>query len=305
MKLSLTSALLSLAVLLAPLGSAPVQAAGGCSGSSCLFLPSLMTVKVNTPPTTGATYHQGIAVQFDLDNPVRPASQHADKNLSLRGLIDVTNNDQGTYYYKGLLGYGLDDTQAGPPQLAYLFSPARGPAGIRYYRTRDWNWASSPSAGSAGAPITRTLYPITGLGVATTAGEKIYAPRTLHDNPIAPGYHMMVMYADENNIALKYTVEDTGATGYTVHIRGIQVDANLLSLYRSLDGGNRYIFSGRGSRTYNLPYITAGQPIGFAIGTSIQLAVVDTGTFLDPRSCQEFWIGFYSNCPARNGNEIR
>lgn len=301
MKRPLTSAILSLALLLAALPPAPTLAAGSCTGSSCLFLPSLMTYR--PPSVTGASYHQGIAEQYDLDNPVRIASQHADKNMGLRGLVDVTDNDQGYSYYHGLLNYGQDDNKV--PQLPYLFNPARGASGLRFYRTRDWNWQASPATGSAGNLIARVLYPITGISLATTKDEVIYAPRTLVDNPIAPGYHMMVMYADDSDIALKYTVEDTAALGYTLHIRGIRVDSNLLALYRSLDGGNRNIFFGRGSRNYNLPYLSAGQPIGFAIGTSIQVAVADRGTFLDPRSCMEFWVGYTGNCPQRNGNDIR
>ncbi|HRF46140.1 MAG TPA: hypothetical protein PLC98_00840 [Anaerolineales bacterium] len=297
MKLQLTSLILGLSLILAPVQPA---FAGSCTGSNCVFLPSVMNPR---PTATGASYHQGVAIQWDTDNPVRAAGSHADKNLGLRGLVDVTDNNLGYSYYKGLLNYGQDDNKA--PQLPYLFNPARGASGLRYYRTRDWNWAASPATGSAGGVIQRVQYPITGLGLATTPGELIYAPRTLTDNPIASGYHMLVMYADESNITLKYTAEDSASTGYTLHIRGIQVDSNLLALYRSLDGGNRYVYTGRGARTYNLPYISAGQPIGFAQGSSIQVAIADTGTFLDPRSCMEFWVGYTGNCPARNGNDIR
>ena len=302
MKAQLTSAILGLSMLLAPLTPSPAAlAAGSCSSSNCTFLPSLMTVQI--PTVTGASYHQGIAKQWDLDNPVRLAPQHADKNLGLRGLVDVTDNDQGYYYYKGLINYGQDDNRT--PQLPYLFNPARGASGMRFLRTRDWNWQPSPQMGSQGGVIARVLYPITGLSLPASVNERVYAPRTLVDNPIAPGYHMMVIYADESSIALKYSIEDSSATGYTLHIRGVRVDANLLALYRSLDGGNRYVFSGRGTQNYNLPYISAGQPIGFAIGTSIQVALADTGMFLDPRSCNEFWLGFTGNCPTRNGNDIR
>lgn len=274
-----------------------------CSRPRCLFMPAIMAPPPAPPAVTGASYHRGIAEQYDVDNPVRIAAQHADKNLGLRGLVDVTDNDQGYSYYRGLLNYGQDDNRT--PQLPYLFSPARGAGSLRFYRVRDWNWQPSPATGTPGAPIARVLYPISGIGLPTSVNEVIHAPRTLIDNPIAPGYHMMVIYADAENIALKYTVEDTAATGYTLHIRGIRVDQNLLNLYRSLDGGNRNVFVGRGWRGYDLPYISAGQPIGFAIGTQIIVSIADRGTFLDPRSCDEFWLNFQGNCPRRDGNGIR
>jgi hypothetical protein len=274
-----------------------------CSRPRCVFLPAIFAPTPPVPTVTGSVYQRGIAEQYDVDNPVRVAAQHADKNLALRGLVDVTDNDQGYSYYRGLLNYGQDDNRT--PQLPYLFSPARGAANLRYYRVRDWNWLASPAAGTPGAPIARALYPITGLGIPTTVNELIHAPRTLVDNPIAPGYNMMVIYADAENIALKYTVEDSAATGYTLHIRGIRVDQNLLNLYQSLDGGNRNVFVGRGWRGYDLPYLSAGQPIGFAIGSRIIVAIADRGTFLDPRSCDEFWVNFQGNCPRRDGNGIR
>ena len=43
---------------------------------------------------------------------------------------------------------------------------------------------------------------------------------------------VLVIFADEDSIALRYTREDSSASaGYTVHIDNICTDPNLLALY--------------------------------------------------------------------------
>ncbi|HLE28255.1 MAG TPA: hypothetical protein VI793_09065, partial [Anaerolineales bacterium] len=68
-----------------PATSAAPLSVQGLAGTT-VFLP--LIVKPIVP--TGATYIQGVAYQADNDNPVRPAGNHADKNLALRGLKNVT-----------------------------------------------------------------------------------------------------------------------------------------------------------------------------------------------------------------------
>lgn len=279
-------------------------------GGDTLYLPAVMKAQTSI---TGETYTQGIATQWDLDDPVRTAAQHADKNLGLRS-YDVATTGNGSNFTPGLIDYGTDDNRG--PQLAYLFNPPRVPSFPNFYRVHNWNWATSPNPGSQGGLLDTcppasspncVNWPITAIGMGVTPGERIHAPRTGVNNPIAPCCHMMVIYADANNIALKYTVEDTAVTGYTVHIRNITVDTNLLALYNSLNNSARDTFMFRGSQHYNLPYLASGQAIGFATGNEIVVAIVDTGSFMDPRSCNEWWLGFTngSTCPQRDGNIIR
>ena len=45
------------------------------------------------PVTSTNRYSAGLAYQFDLDDPVRPAGNHADKNLALRGFSPNTDPD--------------------------------------------------------------------------------------------------------------------------------------------------------------------------------------------------------------------
>ena len=79
----------------------------------------------------------------------------------------------------------------------------------------------------------------------------------------------------------------------------ICTDPTLLVLYNSLDGGKRYEFHYRGWVGYNLPTLLAGKPFGTARNTEIVVAIVDTGNFMDPRSCNEWWQvrPGYGDCP--------
>ena len=241
--------------------------------------------------TTGQTYSQGFAFQFDQDNPVRFAWNHADKNLDLRGYeLHPDSNEK-----KELVNYGSDDPTQ-PPQLATLFSPPRVPPISNLYRIHAWTWAPSPMPGTRGTPV--TFPSVTAVGWATTAGELIHVPTSGYD--IGGGMQVIVIYADENSVALRYTREDSGGSpGYTVHIDQICTDADLLALYNALDNptGPRYQFP---SDVYNLPQLPAGQPLGYAQGGEVVVAIVDTGMFWDPRSCNEWWQirpGYGGSCP--------
>jgi hypothetical protein len=73
----------------------------------------------------------------------------------------------------------------------------------------------------------------------------------------------------------------------------------LLALYNSLDDpdGPRYWFP---NPSYDLPNLPAGHPFGTARGDGIVVAIVDSGGFMDPRSCNEWWQvrpGYSGGCP--------
>jgi hypothetical protein len=100
----------------------------------------------------------------------------------------------------------------------------------------------------------------------------------------------MVIFADADSITLRYARQDSVApTGYTLHVDNICTDPNLLALYNSLDNVTRNTFMGQGAWFYNLPVLPAGQPFGTARGSEIRVAIVDSGAFQDPRSCNEWW----------------
>ena len=248
------------------------------------------------PLTSTNIYTAGFAVQYDLDNPVRPAWNHADKNLALRGYTLYT----GTLK-RELVNYGSDDPTQ-PPQFATLFQPYRVPTLTNFYRVGSWLWAPSPNPGTRGAPITSPK--ITALGLATTPGEPLHVPTSDYD--IGMGMEVLVLFADEDTIALRYTREDSsGANGYTVHVDNICTDPNLLALYNQHDdpAGPRYVFHYRGYCCYDLPNLPAGKVFGTARGDEVVVAIADTGAFWDPRSCNEWWQirpGYTGTCPPHD-----
>ncbi len=244
-----------------------------------VYLPIIMRSGFHCPTSSTNQYVSGIVYQHDLDNPVRPAANHADKNLDLRSYL--LNEDPNLV--RGLVDYGVNDPTQ-PPQLATLFNPYRVPDLLNFYRVYQWIWAPSPDPGTRGDPITD--YPATALGMGGETGEGLYAPISGYD--IGDGMEVIVLFADHNSAMLHYTREDSAAPGYTLHVDNICTDANLLALYNALDDpdGARYEYP---SPSYNLPTLTAGQPFGTVGEGDVVVAVVDTGAFQDPRSCNDWW----------------
>jgi hypothetical protein len=248
------------------------------------------------PISSTNSYAQGLVYQADADNPVRPADSHADKNLALRSY--VANNDAGLR--RELVDYGSASVQ--PPQPATLFSPNRVPLLVGFYRVHDWNWSPSPAPGSQGAPLTR--WPATALGLRVTPGEALHVPTSAYD--IGQGFEVIVLYADESRVALHYGRGDSVMPGYTVHIEGLCTDPKLLALYNQLNAANgpRYVFP---ANQYPLPVLPTGQPIGWARGSEVVIAVVDSGEFMDPRSCNEWWQirpGYAGTCPPHESSAL-
>ena len=263
------------------------QAQGGLPPVA--YLP-MISSGPECPVTSTEAYASGVAFQFDLDNPVRPAYNHADKNIELRGVSPNTDSN----LERELIDYGADDPTQ-PPQLATLFSPNRVPPLSDFLQVHQWAWASSPTPGTRAEPI--TIPAVTALALEVDAGTRLYAPSSGYD--IGAGMEVIVIFADEDTVALHYTREDTGARGYTVHIDGICTDPNLLTLYNSLDraDGPRYLFPSPG---YDLPTLPAGQTFGTASNDDIVIAIADTGAYQDPRSCNDWWQirpGYSGTCP--------
>jgi hypothetical protein len=120
------------------------------------------------------------------------------------------------------------------------------------------------------------------IGIQTNQGETIKVPTSGYN--IGGGYNAMVLFADNNNITLKYTREDNIGikNGYAIQVEGICVDPNLLNLY------NQNNSSGRNE----LPAVEGGKPIGTANNKEIRVVIRDTGDFLDPRSKLDWWQGY-------------
>jgi LysM repeat protein len=195
----------------------------------------------------------------------RPADKHGDLNLALRGYSPTGGQ-------LGLIDLG-GPTDNRAPQLAGLFANKRTPGFSGVYRVNNWDWGRN----ARGGPVTD--FEVTLLGMEVEAGETIHVPSAGYD--IGQGYQVLVLYADQERITLKYTGEDTVATGYAIHVDGVCTEPSLLTLYRQMNGAGRR----------QLPALRPGQPFGRARSTEIQVAIRDTGRFMDPRVRKDWWRG--------------
>jgi hypothetical protein len=184
----------------------------------------------------------------------RPAEEHGDLNLKLREpqpnpaeatLIDLT---------------GFDD--AGAPKLSAIFKPNF----TQTYTAHDWDWGCN----CKGALKTDGYL----LGIKTTPGDPIYSPPVPQD--IYDGkYYATVLYAAEDTLTFVYNNVGTVADSYVIHYLGLNVDPNLLQLYRESTGNE-------------LPALTLDTPVGTA-NEELIVSVRDKGSFMDTRSRKDWW----------------
>jgi hypothetical protein len=242
--------------------SASTTIAGSQEISSYVYLPSIVRPPYGCQPVPGVQYGT-----LSVNGPPtdRPAEQHADLNLSMRG-YEVTSAHLGLVDYSGAA-----DPSA--PQLYTIFSDHRVPAFSTVYQVYDWSW----DCNCRGDLL--TVWDVTLAGMSVTSGEVLYFPDSGYN--IGNGYDALVLYATEERITLKYTREDNVVAGYTIHVENICVEPTLLALYREKND------AGRG----RLPALRGGQPMGRARGYEIGVAIRDWGTFLDPRSRKDWWQG--------------
>ncbi len=200
----------------------------------------------------------------------RPAVAHPDLNLALRSYV-ATNGELALVDNNG-------PTDQDAPQLAGIFQPARLSTFVALHRVHDWDWSCAPD-GCQGGPISTP--PVTLLELGTTPGEALHIP-TRSPEIYGGGYKAMVLYAEANRITLSYTRDDTAAVGYIVHMEDVVVDPALLALYQANDS------AGRGM----LPALRNHEPFATAAGSSIKIAIRDTGTFMEPRSRKDWWHGY-------------
>ncbi len=247
--------------LLLPAAGAAAQDTEPLAGRA--FLP-LVSAGAASPcqPLPGASYHSLSVLPPPTD---RPAEQHADLNLALRGYT-LTGG------YLGLVDYG-GPADPGAPQLPGLFSDNRTGVFVRLHRVGDWNWACD----CRGAPLAHP--PATLAELAVTPGEPLRVPDSGYS--IGSGYEALVLYAAPDRITLKYTRTDNVVHGYTLHLEGLCVDPALLDLYRSWNAAGRS----------QLPALAAGQAYGRAASATIGVAIRDSGAFMDPRSRKDWWRG--------------
>ncbi len=196
----------------------------------------------------------------------RSAAGDPDVNLELHGYNVVAEKAE-------LIVYPVHSNQdQDAPQLKGLFADRRIPRFTVTYNARGWNWDSfTPGNGL------REQWPVTVLGLGVSSGEPILVPDV--GNQIGGGYKVMVLYADENQISVKYGRNDGVSGGYVIQLDGLCVEPNLLALYRDTNQKGRL----------ELPLLRAGQAVGRASTTSLRVAIRYFGQFMDPRSKDDWW----------------
>ena len=229
--------------------------------TSSVYLPSVATLDPCTP-IPGESYDVLWVVPPPTD---RPAEEHGDLNLALRG-YELTSATKGLVDYGG----GTDDKA---PQLPGLFADDRTPTFSDVYQVHQWDWGCN----CRGPVITDPEVTLAGMAVAP--GETIHVPGSGYE--IGAGYEVLVLYASKERITLKYTREDNVVWGYTIHVENVCVEPSLLALYESWNKAGRD----------HLPALRAGQAFGRARSDEIGVAIRDTGAFLDPRSRKDWWKG--------------
>ena len=225
------------------------------------YVPLVMRLNV-CQPIPGVTYDVASVNPPKCD---RPAEEHADLNLALRGYT-VTDAARGLVDYGGVA-----DPKA--PQLAGLFADNRPPDISSVYQVYDWDWGCN----CRGALLTDPE--VTLVDLASTPGETLHVPKSGYT--IGGDYEVLVLYASSARITLKYTREDSVAQGFTLHLEKICVDPNLVFRYELWNGWGRGL----------LPALKEGQAFGYARSSEIGVAIRDGGRFLDPRSRKDWWQG--------------
>lgn len=195
----------------------------------------------------------------------RPAAEHGDINLKLRGFAP-TDSTVGLIEMKGA-------TDHHAPQLTGLFADKRPAQISSVYRSHNWDWGSN----SRGAPLDK--YDVHVVGLRAQPGEPVHVPSAGYD--LGEGYQVLVLYASPERLTLKYTREDNVIHGYALHLDNVHTEPSLLALYEEMNQQGRR----------ELPALRAGQPLGRARGDEVQVAVRDTGDFMDPRVRKDWWRG--------------
>lgn len=243
-----------------------------------VFLPRVTNAICDTIP--GETY--GTLVPNETTD--RPAEQHPDLNLTLRGYKQTT----GTL---GLVDYdGATDPNS--VRLYTMFADQRVPILPGVSQVYNWDWDNMvrgplidyPDVTLAGMQVATDealRVPNSGYNIGTVTARPIEG--IFRDAPVDDpnAYEVLVLYAATNRITLKYTREDNVIKGYTLHVENVCVAPNLLALYKQWND------AGRGQ----LPALKAGQAFGRAWNTEIGVVIRDNGTFMDPRSRKDWWAG--------------
>ncbi len=250
-----------------------------------IYLPAVFKPTPPPPeptcPTTSTRSYDLIPV---LGAPAdRADSVHGDLNLSLRGWEENPAAALSLMYYTG-------GTDSDAPQIKGVFTDGRLPTFTSAHQVYDWDWGCTNDINNDGRNDgcrggLLTTWDATLLGMQTTAGEELRIP-TRNQDILEGNYRVLVLYAEEKRLTVKYTRTDTVVGGYTVHFENVCVDPNLLALYQSRVDADGWRIDDGG---YQLPALNNGQTLGTALDDEILIAIRDRGAFMDPRSQKDWW----------------
>lgn len=122
-------------------------------------------------------------------------------------------------------------------------------------------------------------WPVHLIGFQTNPGEPIRVP--VSGRGLSGGYEIVVIYAEEDVLTIKYTEHDNVVIGYTIQFQNIETDPQLLERYKATEECQN------GIRV--LPAYREGEIIGKAAGDVLIVAVRDTGAWMDPRWEDHWW----------------
>lgn len=260
------------------IAAVPLNATAGDVPTYYVYLPLALNAYPEPAacnPIPGETYTAISVVLEDSQPPSPSAEEDAGFNINL---LDFQPRPE--YRYWSNVGE-MDPTA---PQFAYVYADARQPAILEAYQL----YCNGAPAISPDEPVD-----VSALGLPASPGQEIHVPERFgsHVQIDVQGYKALVLYASESSITLKYGRED-GLAGdydeygnptkgaYVAFIDGICVEPSLLALYEQKDAEGRT----------DLPAVFGHQAIGRAWGEEIRVAIRDTGTLLDPRWQNDWWI---------------
>lgn len=234
--------------------------------------PTLTPTPKSCPTSSTNTYTSIPVNAYPAGDP--PPIDHPDINLLKRG-YELDNTPQHALINIS----GATDPLA--PQLTTVLG--RVPVFENLYRIYVWLFPPYPAVKGPLDNLETSL-----AGFKTTIGEAIKVPDA--GQSVAPGKDAVVLYAYMNpsktnsTLTLSYTTAGNAGPGYVVHFEGFCVDPNLLSEYNTQHAAGRV----------QLPAVNGNDIIGTANTFEVKVGIRDKGTFMDPRSCKDWWKGY---CP--------
>ena len=200
--------------------------------------------------------------------------QHPDINIRIRDWVSIDGRlELVPWEHKGEI-----DRRA--PRLNTLIEGEARPSITSLRRVYKWDWDENERSEEL-EPKPVDLSPefdFANLVGFETGGNAILVPDSGY--ALGKGIEILVLFATDSSVTLKYTCEDDMVWGYGIHLMNFQVDPELVAFYNQLDQAGRV----------SLPALDAGMRIGQGKG-EILVSVRDTGSFMDPRWENDWWQG--------------